>query len=133
MATIFSLLLLTLLVVGGFYLVCYCIGGIIGILAAIAESPIFWAAVFGGLVAYLLGYRSDQALITGMIICGGVVTLWYICNFFDCFDVLFWLMWMGIIALIIYILYRSGVDFSGIIDLGKETYHHILQKASELF
>ena len=131
MGIIFELLLIVLLLVGGFYLVCYCIGGIIGLLGVITESPIFWAAVFGGLVTYLLGYRSNQALINGMIICGGLVALWSICNLMDSFDILFWLMWIGIIALIIYLLYRSGVDFSGIIEWGKNIYRRILQKASE--
>jgi len=44
----------------------------------IGATPMFWGAVVGGLVAFVIGYQSEQSLITGMIY-GGIVGLIILC------------------------------------------------------
>ena len=44
----------------------------------IGATPMFWGAVIGGAIAFLLGYQSEQSLITGMIY-GGMVGLIIMC------------------------------------------------------
>ena len=82
LSTIFGVLM-TLL--GLFVLWCIVVG-ILSVCGAAVQltlqSPIFWCAVIGGLLVYLCGGRSNEAIITGMIIGGGVMLLGYICTIF---------------------------------------------------
>ncbi len=46
------------------------------------QSPIFWAAVIGGLLVYLCGGRSDSAIWAGIIVGGGIMLVYYIYSIF---------------------------------------------------
>ena len=82
LSTIFGVLL-TLL--GLFVLWCIVVA-ILSVCGAAIEitlkSPIFWAALIGGLLVYLFGGRSDSAIWAGIIIGGGLMLLYYIYSIF---------------------------------------------------
>lgn len=82
LSTIFGVIL-TLL--GLFVLWCIVVG-ILSVCGAVIQislkSPIFWCAIIAGLIVYLCGGRSDSSIITGMIIGGGVMLLYYIYTIF---------------------------------------------------
>lgn len=88
LSTIFSIIvvILGLLLLWGLVIL---ILGVCGAAIKVTlSSPIFWAALIGGLVAYLLGYQSDQSIINGMIWGGGTMLLIMVCSWIGSYTVL---------------------------------------------
>jgi len=51
------------------------------------RSPIFWAALIGGLLVYLCGGGSNSAIIIGMSVGGGLMLLGIICSWLGDFKI----------------------------------------------
>lgn len=115
LSTIFSIIVVILgilLMWGIFILILSLFGAAIKV---IISTPIFWAAFIGGLVAYLLGYQSDQSIINGMIWGGGVMALIMVCSWIGSYSIFKIIGWTFLGVAIGYFL--GMMIFLGIVGL----------------
>ena len=115
LATIFSVIAIIVSVLIMWGLACLCLGVCCAAIKVVLESPIFWFAVLGGLIAYACGYRSDRALINGMICGGGIVVLFAACSLIESYAVVKVICWAAAGLLIGY--FAGMMVFCGIIGL----------------
>ena len=112
MATIFGLLLLALVIIGAWCLFVGCISVVGGFIACILKTKLFWYAVIGGLVGYVIGYQSDKALINCMILGGGLALLEYASDFIEdytIFRIIFWTLGGIIIGSLLNMIIVGGI------------------------
>ena len=93
MEIIFGGLLCVLIIIGAWCLFVGCVGVALGAISCILRTRLFWYAVIGGLIGYLLGYQTDRALINCMILGGGLALLEFVSDLIEdytIFRVVFW-------------------------------------------
>lgn len=99
LTTIFSVLGVILMFVLVWCFCVFCLGASLGFGLFIISTPIFWAALIGGFIAYLCGY-TDQGIIYGMLIGGAIASIYYICTIVENYTVLKILFWTSVGVLI---------------------------------
>lgn len=116
MATIFGALFLVLIVLAVWCLFVGCVGTVLGLVACIMKTKVFWYAVIGGLIGYLLGYQTDKALVNCMILGGGLALLEFVSDLIEdytIFRIIFWTLGGIVIG-----AFLSMTIIGGIIGLG---------------
>ncbi|MBR1605110.1 MAG: hypothetical protein IJ660_03260 [Alphaproteobacteria bacterium] len=93
-----------------------CVGTVLGLVACIMKTKVFWYAVIGGLIGYLLGYQTDKALVNCMILGGGLALLEFVSDLIEdytIFRIIFWTLGGIVIG-----AFLSMTIIGGIIGLG---------------
>lgn len=111
-SVIFGALLLVLLVIGVWCLFVGCVGTILGLIACILRTKLFWYAVVGGLIGYALGYQTDRALINCLILGGGLALLEYASDFIEdytVFRIVFWTLGGIVIGAVLSLTIIGGI------------------------
>jgi len=117
MATIFGALFVVLILVGAFWLFVGGVSVIFAMIACLFRTRLFWYAVIGGLIGYLLGYQTDRALINCMILGGGLALLEFISDItedYTIFRVAFWTLGGIVIGAVLSLTVVGGIVGLGI-------------------
>lgn len=113
----FGALLLVLVLRGLMYLCAYTVSAILTVIVLILSTKVFWYAVIGGLIGYLLGYQSDRALINFMILGGGLALLEFVSDIIEdytIFRVIFWTLGGVVIGACLSLTIIGGIVGLGI-------------------